>query len=139
MRRNILSAVIAVIAAACAGCDGDPPVICTGYTPPAITVLVFDAVTGRPAACGAVGIAIDGDFSDSLHTWWCNGDADTTGYEMSSRAAGLGVYTVLVQKRGYRDWTRSHVVVREGECGIIGTRLRAMLVPVDAPDVDITP
>jgi hypothetical protein len=121
MRRFRFTTVL-LLAAPLASCGINPLVMCPDEARPMITILVLNASTGQPAAEGAGGSITDGAFSARLLR---------RGYNHLSPAADRpGTYTVLVQKPGYQDWTRTDVRVRGGECGTENVDLEASLVPV---------
>jgi hypothetical protein len=86
--------------------------VCAGGGYNAITVEVLDSVTLKPAASGAqllwrVGRTIDGGGAMRKYPMK---EADVRA--MFGPVGRPGVYDLLVQKDGYRDWFRSGVVVR---------------------------
>lgn len=87
-------------------------------------VEVRDAVTGAPAALGATGSIRDGDVVHELQM------LDPSEALYLTTYGGAGMYDVLIQKEGYRDWTRPRVQVRDRGCGQLETvRLEAQLEP----------
>jgi hypothetical protein len=86
--------------------------VCEGGGYNAITVEVLDSITLKPAASGAqllwrVGRTIDGGGAMRKYPMK---EADVR--LMFGPAGRPGVYDLLVQKDGYRDWFRPGVVVR---------------------------
>jgi hypothetical protein len=108
------------------GCrDGTSPTP-TGYclAPRSLAVVldVTDSVSGVGLAGQASGTVIAGAYQDSLHH-----SASATILVGGDR---IGTYSVTVQHPGYRDWTRSDVVVAQvGSCGnVIPVQVAARLV-----------
>ncbi len=100
-------------------CDSATPLVCTDNLVPAIEVEVRDAITGEAAADGAVGIATDRAFSDTLEVGF-PGLVLTGAYERAGR------YEVIVTKVGYKPW-REGVRVERDACHVETVRLRADL------------
>jgi hypothetical protein len=99
--------------------------VCTLHIQPGIIVTIVDSVTNEPRAAEAVGVAQAGSFSDSLRPYWTDGQG-----VMLSRAAAderPGTYAVTIQKSGYRDWVRTNVRVRSGDCHVQSAELTARL------------
>ena len=116
------------------GCEmlGENHRVCPGITPPAISVEVRNAVTNAPEAQNARGRLIEGSYVDSMIV------DQSTKYQGESVPLVLegakgrsGTYTVLIEKRGFRSWSRSGVEVGKDECGVNTCRLEAKLEPVD--------
>ena len=112
---------------------------CPGITPPAISVEVRNAVTNAPEAQNARGRLIEGSYVDSMKV-----DQSTT-YQGESVPLVLegakgrpGTYTVLIEKRGFRSWSRSGVEVGKDECGVNTRRLEAELEPIDRSSEEIS-
>lgn len=111
-------------AAAC----GNPqaPVIasCTGTRPIAVKVTVLDSISGASVADGAQGIARVGVEVDSLRL--------SSPPPVLEGGTKLGTYDVTVDHPGYREWTRSGIVVsQQGACGNpVPVALVARLQPV---------
>jgi len=102
-------------------CDAlGSPSVCTLEARPGIVVEVRDSLTGAPAASGALAIARDGLFADTLRG-------------LDLRVAGAherpGTYGVSVTKSGYRDWSGAGVRVTSGECHVHTVTLEARLIP----------
>lgn len=96
-----------------AGCNGPAtPVIayCTSTRPVAVVVTVLDSVSGASLADSAYGVVRDGDYVDSLRL--------SPPPPTLRGGARLGTYQVIVDRSGYREWTRSDVgVAQQGSCG----------------------
>jgi hypothetical protein len=119
-RRIPLASALLPLLAAC----GNPlfGVDCTTDVKPAVSVEIWDARSGAVLTGPATTVARDGAFADSseIHTG-----------ESEARLAleRPGVYEVTVRKAGYREWTRTGVRARDGECHVRTARLRAELEP----------
>ena len=98
---------LSLLALPLTACDADPNVVCPGITIPSIRIVVVDGATGEPVAEGAVGVARDGAYVDSLYE---------DGYPVATALVGAfgrgGVYDLAVEQAGYEPWRRSGVVAR---------------------------
>jgi len=88
----------------------------------AVVIAVNDSISGASVADSARGVVQSGSDVDSLHLT----------YPPPRLAGGtqLGTYQVIVDRTGYREWTRNNVVVsqREGPCNVIeSVQLTALL------------
>lgn len=100
-------------------CDTAEPVLCTLEARPGIEIEVRDAFTGEAAAAGAVGIATENAFADTLR----GVPLVLTGlYERA------GTYEVLITKAGYNAWRVSGVKIERDECHVMTVRLKARLL-----------
>jgi hypothetical protein len=125
--RNLLPC-LAVLAACSAGDTNTPPdVYCTASIEPGLMVYVVDDVTGIPQAQGAVALAIDGDYSDSLRAGVLWGD---TLVALQGAAERPGLYQIRVAKPGYRTWTERNVRVFAGACHVRTAQVTARLQPL---------
>lgn len=116
--------LLAVLTLAAGGCRDD--MLCALYVTPGIDVVVRDSRTGQSIAEGAVGIAREGAYVDSLRA------ATVQGNTVISLAGALnraGRYTVTVERSGYVTWTKSNVNVERGTCQVITEHLTANLIP----------
>lgn len=98
--------------------------VCTAHVEPGIVVTITDSASGEPRAADAVALARDGAFVDTL------GPAHSRGGVLLSRQGAherKGIYEVTVRVAGYRDWVRSGVLVRPGECHVQRVELEAPL------------
>lgn len=111
------------------GCDLGGT-ICDQSVTPGLVVVVLDAATGEPAADGAVGIARDGAYVDTLRVFESRDGRATSLAGADERA---GRYTVVVQKTGYAPWQQDGLTVREGECHVRQIRVTARLAPDTSP------
>lgn len=95
---------------------------CTTDVKPAVSVRIRDARSGAALTGPGMAIARDGAFADT---------AEITAYDPSARLAleRPGVYEVSVRKAGYREWTRSGVRARDGECHVRTAEIVAELEP----------
>ena len=100
---------------------------CTLSIGPGIRVTITDSVSGEPRAAEAVAVAREEAFVDTL------GPAESQGGVLISRQGAWerkGIYQVTVRAPGYRDWVRSGVIVRPGDCHVQRTELEAPLQPL---------
>jgi len=108
------------------------PVACRGVISRAIEVEVRDARSGEPAAHGAIGIAREGGYVDSLRVvGWMSAPSPETAVLLGGVDERPGVYSVRVEKAGYLPWQRSGVHAEQGVCGVITAQLQAFLEPVE--------
>ena len=117
---GVLPVALPLMVAACNSTE-ENPVACTTEARAAINVDVRDSLTGQPAAAGAIGVAAEGSYADTLDAF----SATSLGgaYERA------GTYAVTVRKPGYREWRRDGVVVTSDPCHIRPVQLQARLVP----------
>lgn len=120
-------AALALGALACGKAVNDPGgLVCTTEARAAISVTMVDSLTGSAAGMtGTWARAVDGAYRDSTGFFTPPG--------VSGASAGLayeraGTYAVTVHANGYRDWTKSGVVVTAGECHVNGVQLTARLL-----------
>ena len=114
-------ALLLLAAVACGdGVSGPPDLVCTAEAVFGLDVRVLDG-SGAPAAEGAVGIAVEGAFADTLVRIGPD--------RMAGAVERPGTYDVSVSKPGHRTWTATNVTVTEGECHVIPVGLEAVLVP----------
>lgn len=104
--------VIMALAAAPVACNSDRIQCAERSLVSPIIVEVRDAATGTPAAQGASGTARVGDLV--LRVWL---PAPGEQLQLYSEPGPSGIYAVVVQKAGYRDWTKS-TFVQGGSCGV---------------------
>lgn len=104
------------------------PIVCPGVISRAIEVEVRDAESGQPAAHGAVGIAREGSFADTLQVvGWTSHPSAETALVLGGVEERPGLYSVRVEKVGYQPWERSGVRAEKGVCGVVTARLQAQL------------
>lgn len=113
-----LAAALGFVLTACG--DGVGPV-CTAEAVFGLNLSVRD-ISGAPAAQGAIGVAIDGAYADTLEVF-----GDT---QMAGAVERAGTYEVTVSKPGYATWTTTGVTVTEDECHVIPVLLVVDLTPV---------
>lgn len=134
--RSIRRAAVAALAAApllwLNGCELLDPDVCTAVVMPGIEVQVYDSVSGQVAAVGARGYVQDGAYVDSLRPYRFMASDPSTLYALSAAPERPGRYDVVVEKEGYRTWTRSDVRVDDGRCHVRSAVLRAELAPLDS-------
>jgi hypothetical protein len=126
-KRRCLTLLLAVLATpVLPGCGGTN-YACGDFVSPygAITVRVYDAKTGQPAAQGATATLNDGKLLETMKPI-----TDSTGAQVGFTGGhGTGAYTVEVDKTGYAVWTRTGVNVTQGPCDLNSIALRADLQP----------
>ena len=119
MRRRSLGVLAAGLSTGCL-----EPSACTAHIEWGLRVQVRDSVTGIPAGVGATVIAVDGSYNETLRSY---PELDSlTFYGAGERE---GTYLVRVTKDGYRTWSRSGIVVRDGGCHVIPVTVQASLQP----------
>jgi hypothetical protein len=101
-------------------------VVCTEIAIAAINVKVLDSVSGLGLSFSNLWArARDGTYMDStLVPFTIAANAPRTfglAYERE------GTYDVSVRAAGYREWTRSHVVVKRDQCHVIPVSMTAYL------------
>lgn len=101
--------------------------LCTEILLAGLVVEVRDAITGEPAAYGAVGEIRDGEYVETL---LLEGGRSMIDPDTALRLVGAleraGEYAVVVRKEGYRDWS-AQTVVEADECHVHPVRLQAAL------------
>lgn len=115
MSRTLLkkTAGIAATLAVLSSCDGGP-MVCSGTGRHAITARVRDATTGQPAAYQAMLTARVGS-SVEVFTDRTPAADSALALELMAGLDIPGVYSVTIEKGGYRSWTRDEILVRPGE------------------------
>jgi len=102
-------------------------IVCTEMFVAGLVVEVRDATTSEPAAFGAQGEIRDGSYVEMLQVE----GGGTVEPAVALRLVGAwerpGVYSVVVRKEGYRDWTTSGVIVEANECHVLRVTLQAGL------------
>ncbi|MBK9303476.1 MAG: hypothetical protein IPM94_06230 [bacterium] len=120
-----------LLATALCGCDDSSPHSprpCTAQYVPGIEVMILDAETRLPTACGATVWLTDGGYQEQAADLCVEGLPDSLQYSMIMGAYEReGVYTVVVTKAGYEPWTMSSVQVAGDECHVFTQRLVAFL------------
>lgn len=87
---------------------------CTAVPRYALQVVIADSISGTGVASGATVLARDGNYADSVQI--------PVGPNLDDLHPLLGLgrpglYALSVRKAGYRDWTRSGIRVKSGNCG----------------------
>ena len=95
--------------------------ICTAEAVFGINLTVRDGA-GSPAAEGALGLAIEGTFTDTLSVFGSTA--------MAGAVERAGTYDISVSKFGYTTWSANGIVVRSDECHVIPVDLDATLIPL---------
>ena len=108
-----MRAVLVLVLACAVGCSHEithPTGWCLATRPIAVIIAVNDSVSGVSVADSARGVAQVGAEVDSLRL-----------FTPPPRLLGgtkLGTYQVIINRPGYREWSRSGVVVsQQGACG----------------------
>lgn len=108
------------------------PVVCPAVISRGIEVEVRDAKSGQPAAQGALGIAREGSYVDTLQiVGWTSHPSAETALVLGGVEERPGLYSVRVEKVGYQPWERSGVRAEKGVCGVVTARLQAQLERVE--------
>ena len=112
---------IAIIAAALVttGCSqqADPP-ICTALYAYGLTVTAVDASSGDSLTVTPMGIAREGEFSDTM---------EILGNRLMGAGERAGTYDITVTAPGYARWDTTGIVVTADECHVHGVGLTARL------------
>jgi hypothetical protein len=85
---------------------------------PSIVVEVVDSVTGEAAASGALGLATDGQYTDTLEVYALDGAGQPL--SLATRGERVGNYSVRVMQTGYAVWERG--ISGSGRRGAIPTK-----------------
>lgn len=102
-------------------------VVCTQMFVAGIVVEVRDATTTDPAAFGAQGEIRDGSYVEALEVEGGGSVGPGVALRLTGAWERPGVYSVVVRKEGYRDWTTSGVLVEPDVCHVHGVTLQAAL------------
>lgn len=94
---------------------------CTQEARAAINVEVRDSVTNAPAVSGAVAVAREGLFADTLIV---------IGPSMAGAWERAGTYEVTVTKSGYHSWSVTGVLVTADACHVHPVVLQARIKPL---------
>jgi hypothetical protein len=100
---------------------------CTAIYQFGLAVKAQDSITGQFITSGARLIVREGTFVDTVQAPANRPDVDSLGVPAAGERPG--VYTLTVQKPGYRDWTKSGVRVTADECHVHLVRVTARLQP----------
>ena len=128
MRRALAGLVLAL--AACKGttAPSDGGVVCPAIAVAGIKVPLVDSVTNLSGPfTGGWARARSGTFTDSTTTML---DDPVTGYNAFYLAwSRAGTYDVTIHMNGYKEWTRSNVVVlQQNTCFVSTTTVLARLL-----------
>ncbi|MCG8469403.1 MAG: carboxypeptidase-like regulatory domain-containing protein [Gemmatimonadetes bacterium] len=121
-RRDVVRplAVAAVMAGSACG-DTPEPIVCTDEFVYGLIVDVHEG-SGGPGTEGAVGVAIDGSFADTLQSF--------DSVRMVGAGERSGTYDVTIEKDGFATWSTANITVTADECHVTPVRLDAVLIPV---------
>lgn len=119
LRVFLLTIVVAPLSLGCG--DTLEPTACTEQFEFGLLVDVHEG-TGGPGAQGAIGVAIEGAFADTLQL--------VDDVRLVGAGERPGTYDVTIQKTGFATWTASNITVTADECHVIPVRLEAVLIPV---------
>jgi len=106
---------------------GDESISCTAEARFGISIHVSDATTGNFINCGSSATITTLGYSEVAHPFQGPGCRDQDGY--GGAVERPGVYTVVVSKPGYQDFTANSVIVRPGECHVTTAVLDVRLSP----------
>jgi len=121
--------VLGIVTASLAGCTTDT--ICITEPSPAITIVAFDAATGRMITDSASGFVQLGPLRSDLmpHVR----AADGTVISLASFGQTSGLYRVVVVRPGYRQFSADGVPVESGDCFAKGPALTALMSRITPP------
>ena len=109
--RRVLALALGLYALPVTGCA------CSSEARAGLVLEVRDSRTGRPLASDAAVTATDGKFVQRLYA---PGD-DPSALRVVGLWERAGTYRVRVERRGYKPWTKSDVVVSKGFCDHVKT------------------
>lgn len=114
--RMVPIAAMTALAGACSSTT-ELSVVCPDILKMSLSVSVFDAATGAPAATGATVIVHSSTFEDSV-VLTREVAPPLAPYMVYEDRAKAGTYSVVVRKSGYRDWQENGVVIHADKCGV---------------------
>jgi hypothetical protein len=120
--------LLACLLAACgrgtpSGVEDDDQLVCTAIAVAGLSIRVFDADTGLPAASGA--------FVEIREGGWIDEGAVVLDDVILGAFERPGIYDIVIRKAGYGDLRFEGVpVVSEDRCHVKGTVLEARLIPL---------
>jgi hypothetical protein len=135
MTSRVVRAVYLVAAVTVLACERDsrepnvltPPLHdgpCAEVYAAGLVVEVRDAITGEPAAHDSVGVIQDGTYRETLQI---EASVDPlSALRLVGAWERTGVYSVVIRKEGYRDWSTT-AVVEADTCHVHTVTLQAML------------
>lgn len=104
------------------------PVACPAIVHPSVDVTVQDSATSANLTGGSILVLRDAaGVADSVTAPVLPGP-----YPLTSMSVGqeqTGTFTLTVRHAGYREWVKSGIKVKRGECGAETVRLTASLQP----------
>lgn len=121
MRRSRITAAM-LFAIGTAGCSNETiGPVCTADFRYGLSITVLDG-SGAPAAEGAVGVATDGEYQETMMVF--APDA------MVGAGERPGTYDIAISRAGYMTWSAENVTVTADECHVIPVSLEANLITV---------
>lgn len=125
-RWGTTAAAMVTVVMALAACEWVGVTGCETYAAPALRIRIMDARTKTSAAAGTTVTVKDGDFTE---VQVMPSDPQNNDEIMGFAFERAGVYTITVEKAGYRTATMSGVRVSEGECHVDTRVVTMSLVP----------
>lgn len=121
-QRSVWGLCALLVATACD--DGPLDFACTTEFVYGLNLTVLDGF-GAGAAQGALGVAVDGTFADTLEV---RGDR-----QMLGAGERPGTYDITVSKPGHLTWSAENITVTANVCHVIPVQLEAVLIPGPGP------
>lgn len=104
------------------------PVPCPAYIPPSVLVTVRDSVTSANLTAGSTLVLRDAaGVADSVSVPAPPPPATIEAYGLGQ--GGTGTFSLTVRRAGYREWAKSGIKVKEGQCGAETVNVEARLQP----------
>ena len=127
MRHRLSRILLPALALLIAACDSSGDVVnCPDIAVPGILVTVTDSLTQAPAGRNASIVARSATFTDSLPSERTAAFDGPYGLVYSRYATGT--YTLTVKQSGYRDWTKTGIVVAKANaCSLQTVNVTAKL------------
>jgi len=124
-RHGLLAGLVSAILVLLPACRQSPSAtpVCTMIFVYGLSVDVRDAVTGAGIAAGAVVVARDGDYSETLES----GVVDSVSVHGAGERAGT--YIITVTRPGYAAWGSPPVTVTADQCHVHPALVTARLTP----------
>jgi len=120
--RITAGALVACVAFASLGCESST--VCASLPAWALEITVIDSITRvTPAATSTLTVR-DSDFVEVDTDSLAQRNRPFTFVAANGRP---GVYSVLIQTPGYRDWSANDLVVHAKQCGVKTVKLTALL------------
>ena len=107
-----------------AGCDIVDARVCTLELRTNIYVTATDSITGSPVTADLRGFVRDGSFQEQMSS-----HPAMPGILFLGESERAGVYEVVVNATGYREWRMTNVRVTADECHVETRSLNARLIP----------